>query len=297
MNFIFEEKFLSGTKYIEVKGTPELSGNITVPAAYMGQKVSRIGAHAFASNKKIESVRIPDSIDTVLGFAFHNCVELRKIYVTDSITEYLDGSVRQCDSLYEIDVTMNCGNPYIIRRVLEDCDKKLLFTIHFSDGVAKLIFPAYIYDFAENTMARTIQFTIEGAGMAYRECVRGDNIDFHAYDKLFERAIGDDMDTAGGIAVCRLMYPYRLSDIHRTAYETFLRKTDGAFLDEYIEQEDIDTLEYLGRHNLFNEKALERMISASASAEKLKALAVLMKYKKGSTGNDSSEFDIGGLDF
>jgi hypothetical protein len=59
-----------------------------------------------------------------------------------------------------------------------------------------MVFPGFNYDFVENTMARTIQFAIEGTGYAYRECVKSDVIGFREYDNLFSKVSADDKGTA-----------------------------------------------------------------------------------------------------
>ena len=183
-----------------------------------------IGNHAFSSRKDLEEVVIPDSIHTVLGFAFHNCGKLRKISLSDSIEEYLDGGTRQCESLTEIEAFLKRGKPFIIRRILEDNDRRLTFRIHMSDGEALMVFPGFNYDFVENTMARTIQFAIEGTGYAYREVVKSDQINFREYDNLFSKVSADDRGTAEMIAVARLLVPYELSDDARSTYENWLRE-------------------------------------------------------------------------
>ncbi len=260
-----------GKEYAEAKGYKGSVRCLEIPESYTsesgdGYKVEVIGNHAFSSRKDIEEVMIPDSVHTVLGFAFHNCGKLRKLSLTDSVKEYLDGGTRQCESLREIDVTLKSGNPYIIRRILEDNDRRLTFNLHMSDGDALLVFPGFNYDFVENTMARTIQFAIEGTGYAYRECVKADQINFREYDSLFSKASADDSVTAEMIALARLSVPYELSDDARVSYEKWLCenalhnltrtvKDDVAFtLDKYELREDHLAF-YIERKLISNEDA------------------------------------------
>ncbi len=229
MSFIMEVKQnRTGEEYAEAKGYEGSVRCLEIPESYTAEpgseyKVSVIGNHAFSSRKDVEEVVIPESVHTILGFAFHNCGKLRKISLTDSVKEYLDGGTRQCESLREIEVTMKNGNPYIIRRILEDNDRRLTFNLHMSDGDALLVFPGFNYDFVENTMARTIQFAIEGTGYAYRECVKADQINFREYDSLFSKESADDSVTAEMIAIARLSVPYELSDDAKDSYENWLR--------------------------------------------------------------------------
>lgn len=216
-----------GNRYLTVKGYEGMCKRLDIPKSdasfdNMELPVRVIGNHAFSSRKDLEEVTIPDTIHTVLGFAFHNCGKLKKISLSDSIEEYLDGGTRQCESLTEIEVKLERGKPFIIRRILEDNDRRLTFRIHLSDGDALMVFPGFNYDFVENTMARTIQFAIEGTGYAYRECVKSDVIGFREYDNLFSKVSADDKGTAEMIAMARLLMPYELSDEAKGAYENWL---------------------------------------------------------------------------
>ncbi|WP_051204806.1 leucine-rich repeat protein [Butyrivibrio sp. VCD2006] len=271
MSFIFEvtEK---GDPYITVKGFEGPCKKLVIPdegcinidsdvelsdAESVGRGAGQvfpvriIGNHAFSSRKDLEEVVIPDSIHTVLGFAFHNCGKLRKISLTDSIEEYLDGGTRQCESLCEIEVDLKRGKPFIIRRILEDNDRRLTFRIHMPGGEALVVFPGFNYDFVENTMARTIQFAIEGTGYAYREVVKSDQINFREYDNLFSKVSADDRGTAEMIAIARLLEPYELSDEARITYENWLKNKALKNLTKIVKNTDRATGKDLGTFNEF----------------------------------------------
>lgn len=227
MSFVFEvteDKRQENKKYLTAKGYEGPCKKLVIPDSDGDLPVEVIGNHAFSSRKDLEEVVIPDSVHTVLGFAFHNCGKLRKISLTDSVEEYLDGGTRQCESLCEIEVDLKRGKPFIIRRILEDNDRRLTFRIHMPVGDALMVFPGFNYDFVENTMARTIQFAIEGTGYAYREVVKSDKIGFREYDNLFSKVSADDRGTAEMIAIARLLVPYELSDDARITYENWLKK-------------------------------------------------------------------------
>ena len=227
MSFIFEvteDRRKPDHQFLTAKGFEGSCKKLVIPELDDDLPVEVIGNHAFSSRKDLEEVVIPDTIHTVLGFAFHNCGRLRKISLTDSIEEYLDGGTRQCESLCEIEVDLRRGKPFIIRRILEDNDRRLTFRIHMPQGDALMVFPGFNYDFVENTMARTIQFAIEGTGYAYREVVKTDQINFREYDNLFSKVSADDRGTAEMIAMARLLVPYELSEDARITYKNWLRK-------------------------------------------------------------------------
>ena len=209
--------------YAVVTGESLPSAFLNVPARAGGLPVRAIAPHAFAGASHLRTVSLPDSIVTIGNFAFHNCGALREISLYDSVTDYGDGVIRQCTSLSGIRLTMRAGYYTLLARMLSDCDNTLTVSLALPDGCACLTFPGFNYDFTENTMARTIQFNIEGSGMAFRECTTRAGIDFAAYDRMFNRAKLDDISTISALVLNRLMHPYELSAQARRAYEDYVR--------------------------------------------------------------------------
>lgn len=212
-------------KFIVVTGYDGRVSELAVPKEIDGYPVEAVGNHAFSGRDDIVCVRLPESVKTLYGFAFHNCRNLRKIFLHDSIDDYYDGVCRQCDSLTDIDMIMDRGWYEVVRNFLADNDRTLRFYLHIMEkySTACLSFPEYVYDFNENTMARTIQFSIAGSGMFYRECVDRRLVDYRQYDSLFDKAIIDGGEVAEDIAVGRLLYPVELSEDARKKYEDFIK--------------------------------------------------------------------------
>ncbi len=257
--FCYEKKEhkKDGHEYIEITGFDGKIEHLVVPDIIDGIKVEAIGNHAFSGRSDIVSISLPETIKTLYGFAFHDCRNLREISLFDSLDDYYDGVCRQCDNLELVEITVNRSWYEVIRNFLADNDKTLSFLVHtkiFADAAllkneekktvdnkvdyldSFLVFPEYIYDFNENTMARTIQFSIAGAGMFYRECVDRRKIDYRQYDSLFSKAIIDGSKMAENIAMARLLYPVELSDGSRKAYEDFISVNGENLLKRLIEK-------------------------------------------------------------
>ena len=304
MNYRFEieESKNSGEKYIVLKGSEDKSSKLDIPDYIDTESDGRlpvriIGNHAFSSRKEINEIVIPETINTILGFAFHNCSNLKKISLTDSVTEYLDGGIRQCENLEEIEIDLKYGNYAIIRRLLEDNDRRVAFRLHYPDGVALLVFPGFNYDFVENTMARTIQFAIEGSGYAYRECVKSDGIHFREYDLLFSKSAADDSVTAEKIAMARLLNPYELTEEAADNYETWLSENAGTNLVRAVtEQNDSSAhMAFYTERGLLPEKEVAGVIETAVSNGKAEIVSMLMDYRQKSF--DSSESEMLEMDF
>ncbi len=179
--------------------------------------------HEYDRNDTIEEVILTDRVKRVGSFAFSRCSRLRKITLSDSVTDFGDGVIRDPGSLREIEVTIRHGNYGAVKELLADSDAEMLFRLHIEDNSADLaseesrrrtievmlVFPAYISIPEENTMARQINFDIQGSGMGYREAVLRKGIKYTVL--------------AAKIAVSRLLFPHELSDKSKAVYEEFLK--------------------------------------------------------------------------
>lgn len=279
-----------GHEYIEISGYEGQIADLVVPECIDGLPVEAIGNHAFSGRQDLKSVTLPESIKTLYGFAFHNCKSLRKITLYDSLDDYYDGVCRQCDALEEIDITVNKNWFEVIRNFLADSDKTLRFLIHIKDeGEACLTFPEYVYDFNENTMARTIQFSIAGSGYAYRECVDRRSINFAEYDKLFEKAVIDGSEISENIAIGRLLYPYGLMPGYREKYEEFVRKNDKSIMTRLVRSYDsshsdeilsLTTKLLIYENTVVSEDAIDAALKLSTEKQLTKLNAVFMGAQK-----------------
>ncbi len=313
MSFLYEivEHKKDAHEYVMITGFEGNTSNLVVPGEIEGLPVEAIGNHAFSGREDLISVSLPGSIKTLYGFAFHDCRKLKKISLHDSIDDYYDGVCRQCDSLTDIEMVMDRGWYEVVRNFLADNDRTLRFKLlsghDRADAVGTLYgeticltFPEYVYDFNENTMARTIQFSIAGSGMFYRECVDRRNIDFRQYDRLFEKALIDGGEIAENIALGRLLYPVELADENRSMYEEFVRKNADSILKRFIESsvsepESKDTLKdmfgYGSAGTLVPESALDKAIRLATSKGLTEVSAILMNSGK-TQGGSAGVFEL-----
>ncbi|MCH4193447.1 MAG: leucine-rich repeat domain-containing protein [Butyrivibrio sp.] len=298
MRFEWEKTEIKGSIGICITGCSTTPERLTVPEEEEGLPVHEIGNHAFASRNTLKEVFLPEKIRIIRGFAFHNCPELKCIHLYDSVADYYDGVIRQCDGLRLIDLTCRQENFSIIRSMLADSDRELSFALHLpGDQEAFLTFPAFVYDFVENTMARTIQFAIDGSGYRYRECISDHQIDYREYDGLFDRAVSDDRHAAAVIALGRLMYPYRLETQGKMHYEAYLRDNSWEILPGLIMENKVSELRFLTEHGLPDQKATEEAIRFASEKRRTQLCGILMEYqrKKSGRGSQPDIFSLGDL--
>ncbi len=278
--------------------------DLVIPETIDGIPVEAIGNHSFSGRSDIETVTIPESVGTLYGFAFHNCRNLRKITLFDSIQDYYDGVCRQCDNLEEVEITVNNSWFEVIRNFLADNDKTLRFLIHTKESesgylTSALTFPEYVYDFNENTMARTIQFSIAGSGYAFRECVDRRRIDYRQYDSLFEKAVIDGGEIAQDISIYRILYPIELEERFRAGYEKYIRENAAVILDRLVHKcvavhnrkDETGLIKELLEHkDLLDLEAINSAIELSVKLQDTVLTAILMSYCGPQDKNMSMEF-------
>ena len=310
MPFLYsvEEDKRDKHRFMMITGFEGGVSDLVIPEEIEGMRVEAVGNHSFSARSDLRSVTIPGSVRILYGFAFHNCRNLKKISLCDSIDDYYDGVCRQCDSLEDIEITMNRGWFEVIRNFLADNDRSLRFLIHekaqLQGGpniVTSLTFPEYVYDFNENTMARTIQFSIAGSGMFYRECVDRRSINYREYDRLFEKARIDGGRTAQAIALGRLLFPTQLEDAFRLQYEEYVRENADSILTELVSRAETDDapkqelkrlLDYSRETKISPESALDGARALSSDKKLTEVSAILMKSGVGGTSEGGVTFEF-----
>ena len=92
---------------------------LKIPNRIEGKTVSIIGAQAFADLPSLESVVIPESVETIYREAFKNCTSLREIELSEALTVLNRETFKGCTALE------NVGLPYGLERIcqsaFEDC--------------------------------------------------------------------------------------------------------------------------------------------------------------------------------
>ena len=149
-------------------------------------------------------------------------------------------------ALREIEVTFREKDHYeVVRDLLADSDRMLGFLFHLPDGDVRLTFPPYFDSYHEDTMARAIHHSVNGAGLGFRECVTRRAIDYKGYDRQFRFVVYDSYEAAVSIAFDRLMYPRGLSPVYEEAYIRYLTETADQVLSLLMEKKDTDRILFM----------------------------------------------------
>ncbi len=295
-----------GHEFAVITGYEGSVAHLVVPGEIDGHRVEAVGNHAFSGRSDLIQVTLPESIRILYGFAFHDCRKLKKITLYDGVDAYYDGVCRQCDSLTDIEITLNRGWFEVARKFLGDYDGTLRLMLNLPGGVRScLTFPAFVYDFNENTMARTIQFSIAGSGMFYRECVDRRSMDYRGYDRLFEKALIDGNAVSEDIAIGRVLYPVELSETYRDMYENYIRKNAAGILMRLVEKsenepETAETVKALLTYKntsgtgetLMDDESIDAAIRQTTKKKMTLLSAVLMDARKQAPSEGAGVFEF-----
>lgn len=129
-----DDRFSQGLTYKEYNGGYMVTGmgtcndtHVKIPAQHNGLPVNAIGAQAFATNKSITAVTIPNSVTVIAYGAFNACTGLTEIVIPDSVTAIYGSAFSSCINLRSI--TLPAGLTVIAKLALSTCYK--LETIYF----------------------------------------------------------------------------------------------------------------------------------------------------------------------
>ena len=93
---------LNGDNTYSISGVKTKNIDVVIPSLYNGLKVTRIAKRAFSNNKKIKTLSLPDTIETIDQLAFYDCSALESISFTSSIKSILDSAFEECKNLKRV---------------------------------------------------------------------------------------------------------------------------------------------------------------------------------------------------
>ena len=265
---------------IEITGYEGRVTFLKIPSKIQGLPVRSIGRHAFDGRKDLKEVRLPDSVRSLGSFCFYNTRSLEYLSLSDSVEDYHDGAIRQCTGLKEIRIDFRKQDNFaILKSMLGDNEKMLRFLLALPEGDLRLTFPPYYDSYKEDTMARAIHHSLNGAGFSYRECVMRRSIDFRTYDRCFSRVIYDNYQAAIDIALDRLMYPVQLPDQAALVYERYLTQTADQVLPFLLGRKDAERIRFLTGRKMIPREALPEAVRIASEGKQAEICALLMEYQ------------------
>ena len=102
----FTYRILNGT-YCTLTGYTGEEKEIVIPSELDGYIVQQIDSNAFADNKSITKVSLPDTIESVESSVFRNCTQLEYVGLDSEVTNISSSMFSGCTSLKEITIPIS----------------------------------------------------------------------------------------------------------------------------------------------------------------------------------------------
>ncbi|MDE7281464.1 MAG: leucine-rich repeat domain-containing protein, partial [Ruminiclostridium sp.] len=87
-------------------------GDVVIPSEIEGKKVTDIGDSAFAENKSITSVKIPNTVHSISQMAFSGCSSLTSVNIPNSVREIGSNAFYGCTSLTSVNIPESVSEMY-----------------------------------------------------------------------------------------------------------------------------------------------------------------------------------------
>lgn len=282
-------------------------GVIYLPDKIEGHPVTAIAPYAFAETKEeaedlvwvseeaslaadrhricaaeVVEVHLPRYVREVGRYAFYRCRNMSKLTLHDEILEIGGGALNGC-RFQEVEIYFHHeGEQSALKSIVDE----IRYEIHVrmyqdkGDGTCKMweiLFPEHYEEAVENTPARILYTSHHGAGGYYRQCFYNRELDYKKYDELLPRAVAEeDEETVVRLAMARLMYPHKLSESAREAYEIYVRAHMEVTVRLVAEREDVRMARFLAAGGYWTRESLEYGIETAGTLKKTEILSVLM---------------------
>lgn len=272
------EKREDGIRILAYEGAET---TVTVPDYIEGMPVTELGPYSFRNQRQLEAVSLPDHLGQLGAHCFYDCRNLKKVRLADGIRETGDGCFKNCRQMEQIEMHCIRKKMTVLRSILEECSQKITVMIWGKEGETRLIFPAYLQDYQENTQARIINQVTYGAGVHYRQCIREQGMDYRSYDSCFSLlSVIEQESVAGEAAVLRLQFPWELEEEYRRQYTVFLERNFDLLAETWIGDEKWELLEGLLSCEILGTEGISRLLMTAHRLSALPAVSFLLQYKK-----------------
>ena len=269
---------------IVITGCRASISELSAPEQIAGLTVVQIGDYAFRGMDALEEIFLPDSLRYLGDHVFFNCLRLKKLQVYDTLNHVGDGAFKNCDHLCEVTMIVRRDHGASLRLLISDVMQDVRVHLIYEDRMppmeAKLVFPAFFFDYIENYPARIFEEVIYGSGQAYRQSFRGGDVDYETYDRLFERSAREDsIQAVIGHAVGRLSCPVRLSEERRKVYESWLQEHGSDLIKFCLNEDRPEELEQILNLDLYDEEQTGSMLELALKAKKVEMITLVMEYQ------------------
>ncbi len=247
------------------------------------------------SNRFMESIVIPSGVHSIGHYAFLGCDLLRRIELYDGKVDFGTGVFMNCP-LTDIWLHRPGEEGNVLSYFAYELTRELDARILGADGEVeeRVLFPEYFEVSFANVEARQFDYDMVGIGYPYHHVFRSKKLDWHEYDRLWERCLahGTEEALAGRIAWFRLRWPVHLSEMFREPYVEYLKQHAQGMLLWCIEHGTAADLSAMAALAEPSEEARAAASEAAREAGRTDCLAVLMAKQTGAPAGRRKKYEL-----
>lgn len=155
-----------------VTGYTGTEKNVVIPSQHNGYTIIGIKFNAFQNNTNITTVTIPDTVESINGYAFSGCTALKNVHIPNSVTDMSgNGIFKGCTSLESITIPDSVTK--IGKDMFSQCDN--LKKVSLGNQITTI--PSQIFYSCDNLVEVNIPNTVTEIGTnAFSHCVNLESV-------------------------------------------------------------------------------------------------------------------------
>lgn len=275
----------------EITACEDSKGRIVLPEEAEGRPVVSLGRYALANIRSAREIILPRSLETVNSLAFYNDRGLKRLDLPEKVYRIGGDAFKNCDGIGEVVIR----SKRLLRYILDELSQELIVIFKDTEDniIWKLLFPVSAESFSEDVPGRTFHRTFTGPGYTYRRETAGNSVSFKRYDSLFKRSFEEEAaEDLCLLAVCRLIYPYKLEKNAEEVYREYLRENAYTAVKSFIEKGLFDEILYLTEKGLIPQEAAEKASDFARERGDAQTLSRLMDYRLKSFKPKTKTFEL-----
>ncbi|MBR5467597.1 MAG: leucine-rich repeat domain-containing protein [Firmicutes bacterium] len=250
-----------------------------------------IGDYAFCECRGIKEFIIPDGLLETGSHCFYNCRALEKIEIPVTVEFIADGFIKNCDGLKEVVIVTNGKLCSGVVDLVTNIDNEIM--VIFKNQNARLILPEFGDEYIGNAPAMRFNTLTHGSGAVFRRAFESKGFDYKLYDSFFFRAVlAEKTSTVIKMALCRLMYPYKLDEEGRNGYVKYVSENADKAVEYAAKTGDISVIESMDEFEIFNAENIDDAIDMASKSGNSEISAYLLDVKHKKFGKKKKTFDL-----
>ena len=316
--YIWKEQRENHIQLLRAYGT---AAKIRIPEQIAGKKVTEIGAYCFSkrrpfqtdvwyteytdgveqtafyredqttispdlqeiSERYVEEVLLPETVEKIGSFAFYNCNKLKSLSFGKKLREIGSDAFMNCLKLHTLFLHAGLADTTGLKQVLAQVkwDVEVTFQTVAGEPELVLLYPEYYEGYDEIGPAHIFELNLTGEGFRARQCFSDGKIELALYDEIFPQACVDESErTLLRMAWDRLLYPGTLGSPAKERYEAYVKEHALKLTERLIHERKLSELERLFTHKYINRTQASEAVALASDSEWAEGVASLMKWSR-----------------